>query len=280
MDASRSTPPTRSWEPRFAWPGSRFAVLVFSLRRWRPLALGVVVVAAAVSWNVSPLAANYLNNRSDVTSQAAMWPAAIAYLHAHLTPSYRVEAVDTATHWPAVYLADASIPLARGWFRQDDFPQNALLYRRFGAAGYLAWLRSLGVRYVVLTQAPPDYSARAEAALVRSGHAGLRRVFSTPQVAVYEVPHALPIVTGPSSPRLVALTQERIGVSVRQGGRYRIAVRYSPYWRASTGCLSRGHDGMLRLQTRAARVVTIVFQMNASRALDQLTGERPSCSVR
>ncbi len=87
-------------------------------------------------------------------------------------PSYRVEAVDTAGHWPAVYLPTAGIPLARGWFRQDDFPQNALLYGELGPRTYLAWLRGLGVRYVVLTNAPPDYSARAEAALFRSGRSG------------------------------------------------------------------------------------------------------------
>jgi hypothetical protein len=256
------------------------AVLVLSLRRWKPLVPCLVVLALALSWNLSPLAASYAKGSADVTAQQSTWTPTIAFLRAHLGTGYRVEAVDTTGHWPAVWLADAGIPLARGWFRQDDFPQNKLLYDELGAHAYLTWLRGLGVRYVVLTQAPPDYGARAEATLVRSGRADLRPVFSTARVTVYEVPHAQPIVTGPGSPELVALTQARIGVQVREGGRYRIAVRYSPYWRASMGCLSRGNDGMLRLQTRAARVVTIVFSVNASRALDQLTGERPSCSLR
>ena len=34
-------------------------VLVFSLRRWQPLALGLAVLALAVSWNVSPLASSH-----------------------------------------------------------------------------------------------------------------------------------------------------------------------------------------------------------------------------
>ncbi len=51
----------------------------------------------------------------------------IGFLHRNLTPAYRVEAVDTAGHWEAVYLAQARIPIVRGWFRQDDFPQNQLL---------------------------------------------------------------------------------------------------------------------------------------------------------
>ena len=69
-----------------------------------------------------------------------------------------MEAVDTAGHWPADFLARARIPLARGWFRQEDFPQNRVLYGEFGAKAYVAWLRRVSVRYVVLTSARPDYS--------------------------------------------------------------------------------------------------------------------------
>ena len=149
---------------------------------------------------MAPLAASYRNGRADVTANSAAWPAAIAYLHAHLDRAYRVEAVDTAGHWPAVYLADAHIPLARGWFRQDDFPLNEVLYSQLGRGAYLRWLHSLGIGYVVLSDAPPDYSSRAEAALVRSGLAGLRPVFRTGTLTIYAVPKARPIVTGPASP--------------------------------------------------------------------------------
>jgi hypothetical protein len=254
------------------------AVLVLTLRRWRPWPLALGALALAISWNVSPLAASYLTARADVTAHAATWPETIAYLRAHLDPDFRVEAVDTATHWPAVYLADAGIPIARGWFRQDDFPQNAVLYSNLGPGAYLRWLRGLGVGYVVLPSAPLDYSARAEAALVRSGRAGLRPVFRTKVLTIYAVPQPRPILTGPGSPQLLSLTQQRILVEVNQSGTYRIAVRYSPYWHASAGCLRQGEDGMLRLQTHAARTVSIVFRLNASRALDELAGGSPSCS--
>jgi len=93
------------------------------------------------------------------------------------------------------------------------------------------------------------------------------------------VPKPRSIVTGPAKPKVVMLTQERIGVAVHRGGDYRIAVRYSPYWRASMGCLREGKDQMLRLQTRAARHVTIVFKVNADSALDELTGAKRNCSL-
>ena len=60
----------------------------------------------------------------------------------HLRTGYRVEAADTVDHWPALYLARADIPLVRGWFRQDDRPVAALLYRPFTAAEYVAWGRT------------------------------------------------------------------------------------------------------------------------------------------
>jgi hypothetical protein len=255
------------------------AVLVFSLRKWRPLVPGIVVVLLAVSWNVTPLAASYYKNGSDVTSHARTWPAAIAFLHEHLGASYRVEAVDTATHWPAVYLADAGIPIARGWFRQDDFPQNEVLYGKLGAKTYLTWLHGLGVKYVVLSAAAPDYSARGEDRLLRSGRSGLTPVLQTASLTVFAVPHARKIITGPAHPRLTSLTGARMQAVVHRGGTYRIAVRYSPYWRASHGCLSKGKDGYLRLATRTPQTVKLVFEVDASRALGQLAGDAPTCRL-
>jgi hypothetical protein len=256
------------------------AVLVLSLRKWRPLVPGIAILLLAVSWNVAPLAASYYKNGQDVTAQASTWPAAIAFLHRHLGPSYRVEAVDTATHGPALYLADAGIPIARGWFRQDDFPQNEVLYGKLGAKTYLGWLHGLGVKYVVLSDAAPDYSARGEAKLLNSGRSGLTPVLHTASLTIFAVPHARPIITGPDGPRLASLTGSAMSAVVLQRGWYRIAVRYSPYWHASHVCLSEGKDGMLRLVTRRAQTVNLTFDVDASRALDQLAGDVPTCSLR
>ena len=128
-------------------------MLVLSLRNWRPLVPALIVFGLAISWNVTPLAVSYVPQH-ERPGRARRVLAAGGHLPArHLTPSYRVEAVDTAGHWAALYLPRAGIPLARGWFRQDDFPQNELLYDRLGPQSYLRWLRGLGVRYVLLTSA-------------------------------------------------------------------------------------------------------------------------------
>ena len=129
----------------------------------------------AVAWNLTPLAGSFVKTSADPAANAAYWAPAVGFLREHLSPSYRVEAVDTVGHWPAAYLPAAGIPIARGWFRQDDFPRNDLLYAKLDRTRYLAWLRSLGVRYVVLPDAPLDYSAKQEAALIAGGASGLRR---------------------------------------------------------------------------------------------------------
>jgi len=243
------------------------AVLTLSLRNWRPRLLAVTALLLATSWNVAPLAASFVRDSKDPTITASYWKPAIAFLDRHLTPAYRVEVVDTTGHWGANYLPAAGIPLARGWFRQDDFPANGVLYDPLGRQTYLAWLRSVAVRYVVLTEAEPDYSARGEAGLLRGGRSGLRPVFRGTHIVIYEVPSPQPLVTGPGPSRVVELTQRKISIVVGEAGSYRVAVRYSPYWRASQGCVEEGADEMLRLRATRAGPVLLRFDFEATRLL-------------
>lgn len=260
------------------------ALLAVALRRWRPLPLCLVCLGLAAAWNVSPLAASWAHASADPSARRAYWAPAVAYLRAHLGSSYRVEVVDTVGHWGAVYLPERGIPIARGWFRQDDFPQNSVLYGRLGPRAYLAWLRGLGVRYVVLTAAPLDYSARAEAALVLSGRSGLHGAFVTPDLRILEVPGARPIATGPAGARVVALDAAKVVLSLAAAGTYRVAVRWSPYWLPSAGCAAAGADGMVRLHVaRPARVV-LRFRVAPARAMAVIAGDAdargPGCPRR
>ena len=252
------------------------SVLVLALRDWRPRILTVVALALAVSWNVAPLADSLAKSSTDPAASYSFWRPAITYLHRHLTPSYRVEAVDTVGHWEALHLARADIPLARGWFRQDDFPQNALLYAHLGPKAYLAWLRSLGVRYVVLPNAPTDYSSEKEAQLVRSGRVPLTMEFASPTVTIYRVPSPRPIVTGPFPARVVSLGEDAVRVKVPAPGDDRSATRYSPYWDASAGCVSATRDDMLRLEAAYPGLVKLSFRVDPGRALTEVAGGKPA----
>src|SRR5262249_5443216 len=188
---------------------------------------------------------------------------------------YRVEAVDTVGHWPAEYLPSAGIPIVRGWFRQDDFPQNRLLYSKPHRSAYVGWLRSLGVRYVVLPDAALDYSAQAEATLLRSGRSGLRTVFRSEHTTIFAVPSPTPLVTGPGRARMIRFEHARLVVAIGAPGRYRVAASWSPYWKTSRGCLSRTRDGMIALGVHRAGKVTLTVDVSASSALASLEGKAP-----
>jgi hypothetical protein len=99
----------------------------------------------------------------------------------------RTEVVFTRNHWEAAHLAfDA--PLARGWERQLDRRHNALFYEDgLEAPRYVAWLRENAVRFVALPAAELDYSALAEAALLRAGVDGLTEVHTSARWRIWRV---------------------------------------------------------------------------------------------
>jgi hypothetical protein len=256
---------------RLRFVAAPIAVLLMSLRNWRPRLICIGVLALAVSWNVTPLAASFVRGAEDPASHAAFWAPATQFLHANLQPGYRVEAVDTANHWPADFLARARIPLARGWFRQEDFPQNRLLYGPLGSAAYLHWLHKLSVRYVVLTSRPPDYSSRGEAALLQSGRTRLKIVFATSNLWIYAVPSPRPLVTPPA--RVRNLGYSTIALDVPRRGTYGLSVTYTPYWQSRTACLEKTPDGMTRIVVRRAGLVKLRFAVTPGRALETIAGD-------
>jgi hypothetical protein len=255
------------------------AFLAAALRYWRPLWLVLPAVALAAIWNTTPIFSTLARAGTDPEASRAYWQPAIGYLRSHLSPSFRVEVVDTAEHWPAAYLPDAGIPIVRGWYRQSDFPQNAVLYNHtFGARAYQAWLRRMAVRYVLVTDAPVDYSSRREAALIRSGRSGLLPVARLPHATVYELPDATPLVTGPGGATVLWLWPQRLVIGVGAPGSYRVRLRWSPYWHTSTGCVTRTPDGLTRITTDQAGMVELRFGVSVRRGLQTLAGTIPACS--
>ena len=256
------------------------AALTLALRRWRPWPVAVVAFGLACSWNLSPLVWSLARSSNDPSAAAAYWQPAVAFLHRELPPGYRVEAVDTAGHWEAVYLSRAGIPIVRGWFRQDDFPQNEVLYDGPGPRSYLRWLHALGVRYVVLTRAPADYSARAEARLLESGRSGLQVVLRTANLTVFAVPHAVPILRGPGRPQVLAMKQTEIDMRVQRAGNYLLTVRYSPYFAARGACITKTKSGMTLLHVADPGRVRLAFAVTPRRALAALAGAKSTCDSR
>ncbi len=262
---------------RIRYAALPIALLAVGLRRYRPLWLAVPAVVLAAIWNLTPIWTSFAQTAADPAASAAYWQPAVSYLHAHSSPSYRVEVVDTADHWPAAYLPEAGIPIVRGWFRQNDFPQNELLYdKTLGPRSYEAWLREMGVRFVVLPDAPIDYSSRQEARLLESGWSGLVLVKRLAHQTVYELPRPTPLVTGPGPASVLWLWPSRLVAVVDRPGSYLVRVRWSPYWRASAGCVSRTQNGLTRVDVGKAGLVQLAFTLDVSRGLRLLAGAAPT----
>jgi hypothetical protein len=151
--------------------------------------------------------------------------------------AFRVEIPFTQGHWETDYVAPEFL-LARGWERQLDIDYNGLFYAgHLTAAGYERWLRELAVHYVAVADAPADYSARAEIALIDHGLPYLRLVDRTAHWRIYSFTHVTPIAQGTG--RVTGVGPDSVTLDIRRPGRTYVRVRYSPYWQLSgvPGCV-------------------------------------------
>ena len=255
---------------------TRLRSLVFPLMlltafvaRFRPRWLAALALTVAFAYNVAPYAAPMIERTDVRPAHRAFWAPALEFLADRSGPGYRVEVVPTFDHWEAYWLPRAGIPLARGWYRQIDIARNELFYERpLAPAAYRAWLREMGVRFVVLPETRLGQKGEErEALLLRSGRSALKPVFSDGNVTIYELATAQPILTGPGSPRVTRFDHSRVEGVLTAGGAYRLKVRYTRYWRVRAGsvCVDRAADGMTRLTaTRPGRFVLSVPEQPAS----------------
>jgi hypothetical protein len=171
------------------------------------------------------------------------------------------------------------VPLARGWFRQDDFPANAVLYGKLTPRRYETWLRRTGVRYVLLPDDPLDYSARNEAKLLRSGASGLRRVARTGAWTVFELPRATPIATPSRDVSVVSLGSNAVTLRVRRPGVFRLRLRYTPYWRVELGsaCAAPRKPWGTELRVQRAGLVRLAFDVRLGTFVGAVLGSEGGC---
>jgi hypothetical protein len=199
----------------------RFAALPLALLvvRGHRLRIAVPLVALCAAYNLTPLVWSYEKGREERAHARSYWAPAIDFLRAHKDPNFRVNALDTIDHWEAVHLPEAGFPITRGWYRQDDFPENAILYSDDLSLGtYVRWLHKRGVRYVLVPRDRLDYSSRHEAVLAAKLHFVARRA----KVAIYEVPRPVPIAPGAD---IVRFTHDQVTLRVPRAGRYRLSIR-------------------------------------------------------
>jgi hypothetical protein len=251
-------------------------LLVALLADFKPRWLAYPAVAVAFAANVGPYAATVLW-RSDRAAHAAFWRPMLRYISKHSSEAFRLEVVPTINHWESYYVPKAGFGIARGWYQQLDGADNPALNRRDLTGGsYRAWLRSVGVRYVILGTTSVAAGAAPEARLLESGRSGLRRVFAGPTGEVYSLPDASPILTGPATARVTRQSFSGIHGWTAKAGTYLLRVHYTRLWEVSSGavCVRPGPRGMTILEVRRPGRFSIAAAEEPEALLFALLGRR------
>jgi hypothetical protein len=214
------------------------ALALWPHRRRRLLALAPFLLY----WQLQTPIDDWVRSSGDPSVKASYYDGLVRYLAARPGP-VRVEIPFTDNHWESAHVAGGRgrIPLARGWERQLDREVNPLFYdgAPLTAARYRRWLDDTGVSYVALHDAPMDYSAADEAALIRAGTPDLREVWRDEHWRVFAVRGARGQADGG---RVTAIEP---GAVELEGGRdVLLRVRWTPYWQLTRGrgCVSKAGD--------------------------------------
>jgi hypothetical protein len=235
---------------------------------WLALVLTPIVGLTYLAW--LPAVRAVEEAHGDPSTRAAYYAPVLAYLGAHARPGERVEIPLTRNHWESTYVARA-YPLARGWHRQLDRKFNPLFYGRapLNPAAYARWLDANAIRWVALPDAELDFSATREAALLRRGEPGLRRVARTAHWEIWEVAGAAPPVTGPA--RMTAAGADGFDLEATGPGTVVVRQHPTPYWTVvgGDGCILPDRGEVTRIEVRRAGRLQVRARFSA---LDVLGG--------
>ncbi|HEY4997194.1 MAG TPA: hypothetical protein VII03_04300, partial [Solirubrobacteraceae bacterium] len=238
-------------------------------RRGRVL---IVLAPLLLYWQANAPVADFAAAASDPAVNASYYAPLLGELR-KLGVGYgarpvRIEAVPSVDHWEARWIAPHAM-LARGWERQLDRLRNGLFYydpTGLDAAGYRAWLQHSAVDYVALPDAPLDYSAHSEAALLRGPRLDyLHEVWRSTHWRLFAVLGAQPLADPPA--KLEDVGFDSLSVSVAGAGSYTVRVRFTPYWALTegSGCVESGSEDWTRIRARRPGRYRLVISFSPGR---------------
>jgi len=220
-----------------------------------------VVALPVLAWQ-GLFAVDGFEARRDPAADPAYYTPLVTFLESTGGPIGRVEIPFTRHHWETAYVAP-EIPLARGWERQFDIATNDIFYEEvMDPAQYHQWLLDYGVRFVALPDTKLDYSAEAEAALLRQRHEWLRPVWTNGDWQVFEVTDWEPIVTPPAT--AVDLESESVRFYVDTPTTVEVKVHYTPHWSLAegVGCARATADGFTEVEVLEPGWFTLAPQLD------------------
>jgi hypothetical protein len=255
----------------------------------RPL-LMLVLAPALLYWQANAPVVDFLSANSDPAVRSSYFSPLLGELQSLgvASPAHpaRIEIVATRDHWEARWAAP-HVMLARGWERQLDRYRNGLFYdgsAPLTAQRYHAWLREQSISFVALSDAPPDYSARAEARLLRGthseatgapGHAPpyLSEVWRSAHWRLFAVSDPTPLASPPAT--LTQLDHDSFSLRAPVAGTYMVRLHFTHYWELARGqgCVSRAPGDWTRVQAKSAGSLRVVIGFSLARVF----GDGPRC---
>jgi hypothetical protein len=243
-------------------------------RGWRAPAL-LALAPLLLYWQVRAPIADYASAAGERSASASYYRPLLGELK-RLGLGYsgrpaRVEALPTRNHGEARFLA-AQVPLARGWERQLERHYDGVFYGHassLASARYERWLRRNAIAYVAVPDAPLDYSARAEAQLVRAGQGYLHELWRSRHWRLFAVLPAPSLAQPPST--LLRLGTDSFALHAPQPGTFVVRVRFTPYWTllGGHGCVQRGPEGWTQVQARARGTLRVGIGFSLVRVFDR-----------
>jgi hypothetical protein len=242
--------------------------------------LAVIPIVAFALLQVATATSHFLNTVERPQTTRAYFAPALAAAHELYDPDYRFHVVALRRHWEALYFPEAGYPITRGWYRQADAIHNSFFYSPYDAAEYVAWLRSMGVRFIFSpVEGPLDPWSKREARLLESSPAfGL--VEQTGAWRIYELLDAEPLlVPEPQAPgagtgTILRVGHQRIDFSVSEPGTYWLKFTSSPYWvlEGGPGEVTPRPDRFMDVALVRAGDHALRFEVTPARMLDVATG--------
>jgi hypothetical protein len=214
-----------------------------------------------------------VSNAGGPAMTSAYYRPLLTFLRRQGGAPFRIEIPFTKFHWEA-YAVAPSFPLARGWERQLDIKYNALFYNgTLAARSYQRWLHENGVAYVAVADAPLDYSAVAERALIARDPSYLRLVWHSTHWRVFAVKDATGLAQGDA--RVLRLGPNWLLLAADHPGRALVRVHYSPYWAITrgSGCVARAGE-FTALTFRRAGTIRLAMRFSLAR----IRADTPRCT--
>ena len=238
--------------------GPLVALHLAGRRRWL-LALLAVPLLYYQWWDTARELDRSVGNPA---AEESFYAPLVAELERRATGPVRIEIPPTLDRGEARWVAPR-FPLAGGWLRQAEAGYLDLFTGgNLTAGSYRGWLDDRAVSWVARANAPLDYSAKDEAALIDAGLPYLREVWSDPDWTLYRVQRPAPLVS-PAGAKLTRIGPSDFELDASGPGSYLVRIHYTPFWSVTAGdaCVARDGD-WTRVEANSAGPVNVVARLS------------------